>query len=90
MDISTFYTGMRVILGDNDTQGSAEFTDGMLADGIRTAYQLSTFPDGYALESLVGGNTLSPEPTVKDFAIIMVEAVQALMVGDQGDRKSVV
>ena len=97
MLISTLYTPMRVVLGDNDTQGSQEFTDDQLADGVRTAYLLASFPRGtnptqpYQLTDSVGGavnkyagDTITPEPPVVDFAIMMCEACQALMVGDQG------
>jgi hypothetical protein len=97
MLISTLYTPMRVVLGDNDTQGSQEFTDDQLADGVRTAYLLASFPRGtnptqpYQLTDSVGGavdlydgDTITPNPPVVDFAIMMCEACQALMVGDQG------
>ncbi len=75
---------MRVVLGDNDPQGSYEFSDDNLADGLRAAYQLSAFPPPYALDSLTAGTVLSPEPDVKSFAIILLEACQVLMVGDIG------
>ena len=99
MLISTLFTPMRVVLGDNDTQGSQEFTDGQLAEGVQTAYLLASFPSGtcptqpYQLidsgtgaVDLFSGNadTITPDPTVVDFAIMMCEACQALMVGDQG------
>jgi hypothetical protein len=83
MDISTLYPGMRVVLGDNDPQGNYEFTDEMLGQGIQAAYQLGAFPDRYSLESFTG-STISPDPVVRDFAIILCEACQAIMVGDQG------
>lgn len=85
MNIETFYTAMRVVLGDNDPQGSFEFTDDMLGDAIRTAYVLGGFPKGYALDAIVGGTQISPEVTnVKHFALILLEACIAMMVGDQG------
>jgi hypothetical protein len=91
MLISTLFTPMRVVLGDNDTQGSQEFTDDQLAEGVQTAYLLASFPSGTCptqpyqlIDSGTNADTITPDPTVVDFAIMMCEACQALMVGDQG------
>jgi hypothetical protein len=83
MDISILYPGMRVLLGDNDPQGNYEFTDDQLGQGIQAAYQLGGFPGKYSLESF-SGTTISPDPGVRDFAIILCESCLAIMVGDQG------
>jgi hypothetical protein len=83
MDISTLYPGMRVLLGDNDPQGNYEFTDEQLGQGIQAAYQLGGFLGKYSLESFTG-STISPDPGVRDFAIILCESCLAIMVGDQG------
>jgi hypothetical protein len=74
---------MRVLLGDNDPQGNYEFTDDQLGQGIQAAYQLGGFPGKYSLESFTG-LTISPDPGVRDFAIILCESCLAIMVGDQG------
>jgi hypothetical protein len=89
MDISTLYPGMRVLLGDNDPQGNYEFTDQQLGQGLQAAYQLGGFPPKYSLTDgsaavSFTGTTISPDPGVRDFAIILCEACLAIMVGDQG------
>ena len=86
MDISALYIPMRVLLGDNDPQGNYEFTDEMLSQGVQTAYLLNSFPRGLALGGTLAAlnTTISPDPSVHNFAIITCESCLALMVGDQG------
>ncbi len=71
---------MRVLLADNDADLGYENSDEQLSAALLASFMLGTWPAGYDLS----GSTVTPDPLVRDFGIIVLESVWAMVVGTQG------
>ena len=84
MQISEFYTTMRLILGDRRVHGIWNYAEDTLAGAVQAVFLLGRNPTGYSLGGTARDAILPDPPSGDPWALICYDACLLLVGGEDG------